>query len=125
MCMTSTNRHESMHCFVYLRGYKTIGFLYVYFILLLNCHIGVIVRKIDICINNSTPKGYPCRRSSTIGGDESVDDNNATLTKRPYYSEKYSYIIITMFLQIIDVNVCRGRAVTNVGRSCGPTSLLN
>ena len=29
--------------------------------------------------------------------------------------ENYSYIIvITMFLQIIDVNVCRGRAVTNV-----------
>ena len=29
-----------------------------------------------------------------------------------------------MCLHNIDVNICRGRAVTNVGRTCGPTPLL-
>ena len=50
--------------------------------------------------------------SRMIGGDESAGDNDVMKTKRLCYSEKYSYIIknITMFLQIIDVHVCRGGA---------------
>ena len=34
------------------------------------------------------------------------------------------YFAIIMCLHNIDVNICRGRAVTNVGRTCDPTPLL-
>ena len=36
----------------------------------------------------------------------------------------FTYVAITMYVHIIVVITCRGRAVTNVGRTCGPTPLL-
>ena len=36
----------------------------------------------------------------------------------------FTYVFITMYVHIIVVITCRGRAVTNVGRTCGPTPLL-
>ena len=36
----------------------------------------------------------------------------------------FTYVAITMYVHIIVVITCRGRAVTNVVRTCDPTPLL-